>query len=111
MTQHITTKEAIDYANRALALAEKYQFAEKNTRDMLGALADILDKGRNEGKSPAALVDAIRRDLRRLSEGKLNHPNDVRRTADVVYGREAVDASQREAEAVLELIGFLSGKQ
>ncbi len=97
-------------AEKAVSAAKTYKFAYDNLREMLAGLATILDEGRDRGKSPAAMVDAVRKDLRAMSE-HVKSMNDVRRTADVVYGREAVDASQREAEALVELANFLFGKR
>ncbi len=96
-------------AQKAVQTAQAYKYAYENLRDMLIGLATIADTGRERGKSPAMLVDAMRRDIRSMAEG-VKSMNDVRRTADVVYGREAVDASQREAERMMDLMTAIFGK-
>lgn len=104
-----TYAEVLAAGRSALAAAEYLKHENDTLKAITHSLAEILDEGRKTDKSATKMVDAVRQDLRKLAEG-FENVDDIRRTADVVYGVERVNASKREAEEIMAMLNFIAGR-
>lgn len=95
--------DVVAAGRKALAAADLFKFQNELNATMITALADILAEGRAMGKSPAAMVDAVIKDLRSIAEGTPDIAS-ISNTPRVVYGETRTNASIAAASVLAEQI-------
>ena len=106
------TIEAREVAIKATRIAKHLAAEIDAGQEVYRAFVAMVKEGRDKGVSPARLVDAMIKDLTNLSSGDRAdlEPGSIRAVSDVVYGKEATDATIREGEAVMALMKLLTGQ-